>query len=192
MVMYRSGSVAGLRSYGARLRLPRAMHRRREQPVATQRQPPGMHGTQRASTASRGPCSWTWLSASSSRRSARLMALGRCVIRKTVLPLALNSRTPAYQGGPPTSSRLADNVEHDQRRLTIDGTRQADALALAAREHATRRRRWGVVALGKAQDHVVQAGASGRRQSPCLSRPRQSERCSRRWCRRRARCPSGR
>ena len=60
----------------------------------------------------------------------------------------------------PSPSRLAlGSSSTTSRGLAVQGTRERDALALAAREHAAALADLGVVALGQAQDHLVRVGA---------------------------------
>ena len=53
-------------------------------------------------------------------------------------------------------------VEHDQLRSAVHGSRQRDALPLAARQHGTGVAQLGVVGLRQARDHLVHAGQSRR------------------------------
>ncbi len=53
-------------------------------------------------------------------------------------------------------------IQHHQGRLAINGPRQANALALTAREQVARFPHRRVVALGKAQNHLVQPRVLGR------------------------------
>ena len=54
-------------------------------------------------------------------------------------------------------------VQHDQRGVVVHRARQADTLFLPARQSGTAVAEQGVVALREMQDHVMHAGAPGRR-----------------------------
>ena len=76
-------------------------------------------------------------------------------------PLGLKPLDGLHQG------RLAHIVEvgvgliqHHQHRVAIHRTRQTDALALATRQQMARLTNGRVIALGQAQNHLVQAGAA--------------------------------
>ena len=52
-------------------------------------------------------------------------------------------------------------VEHHKARIAVQGARQADALALATREHNTAIADAGIITAGEGQNHFVYAGQFG-------------------------------